>query len=127
MIFINEEIMITNKMELNEFISLLNGEAYNEDTEKIIKCIQDYLYEVWDRDEKLTLMIHKKISNDFYPIEVVNISETSDLSSTHINLFCKEKERSVSKKDEKAFYEFCEKYFKSLKPLFNRFCELDID
>lgn len=127
MIFVNEEIMLSNKMELNNFISLLEGETYNADTEKVVECIKDYLYEVWDRDEKLMIMIHKKISEELYPVVFVNISETSDLTKTDISLFCDQEDYSISKKDEKAFYEFCEKYFRSLKPLFDRFCELDLE
>ncbi len=111
-------------MDLNEFISLVKEQTYNDESKKITDVIVDFLLDVWDRDEKLTTIVHKKISPNVFPVVIIDIDESADLKKTDINAISKDKDWKPKKSDEVAFNRFCEIHFKSLKPLYDRFVEI---
>lgn len=127
MILVNNTLWIHNTMDLNEFVELLNGQIYNDESQMITDCIVDFLYEVWERDQKLTHMLHEKVADHLFPVVVVDIEETADLTKLDINAVSTNKEYKPTKADDIAFNEFCERYFKTLKPLYNRFVDLKLN
>lgn len=127
MICINNDIILFNSMDLNEFIDILKEQPYNDETQKITDCIIDFLYEVWDRDGKLTELLHKKVDPDVFPVVMVYVDETADLTKVDIEAMCRRDDYKPTKADSLAFNQFCERYFKTLKPLYDRFSELKLD
>ena len=69
MILINNASLIEDEQDLEDFIKILEGESYNELSEQVCQAISVFLSDVWQRDDKLTKMIHKKISRSLYPVE----------------------------------------------------------
>ena len=112
-------------MDLNEFVEGLRGEAYDDESRGIIDTIIGFLYDVWERDEKLTIMIHKYISANLYPVVFVDIEETADLAQLEIRGISTNNNYEPKKADIVAFNRFCKQYFKTLKPLYDRFCLLE--
>lgn len=128
MILINEEYLVQNSMDLNEFIELLKGEVYDDNSEKVIDCIIDYLLDVWDRVEKTEVMINRHISEDIVPIAIVEVTDVTDYKTIEVRAVSKNGEDIDPKEaDIVAFDEFCSKYFESLVTLYDRFCALDIE
>lgn len=127
MILVNNTVWIHNTMDLNEFVELLNGQIYNDESQMITDCIVDFLYEVWERDQKLTHMLHKKVADHLFPVVAVDIEETADFTKLDISAVSTNKEYEPTKADDIAFNEFCERYFKTLKPLYNRFADLKLN
>lgn len=125
MIYIKDKALISNYLELNEFVGLLQNEVYNDQSQIVVDCITDYLYDIWERDEKLTKMIEKYVSQELYSVVVVDISDTADLTRVEVNAFSQNENFKVTKEQELAFNDFCNRYFNGLKPLYNRFAELD--
>ena len=114
-------------MDLNEFVELLNGQTYNNESQVITDCIIEFLYEVWERDQKLTHMLHKKVADHLFSVVAVDIEETADFTKLDISAVSTNKEYEPTKADDIAFNEFCERYFKTLKPLYNRFVDLKLN
>lgn len=126
MIFINEETLLTNTMDLNEFIDVLQGEIYNDDSEKAINCVIEFLLDVSERDQKLTEVVQKKISETLYPVVMIDISETGDMTKVDFQAISTDENFVAKKKDEVAFKEFCDKYFGSMRSLYDRLFYLDL-
>ena len=128
MILINEEYLVQNSMDLNEFIEMLKGEVYDDNSEKVIDCIIDYLLDVWDRVEKTQVMINRYISEDMVPVAIVEVTDVTNYKTIEVRAVSKNGEDMKPKEaDIVAFDEFCSKYFESLVTLYDRFCALDIE
>lgn len=126
MICINNDILLEEKEDFDNFIEMLNGEVYNEETRLITDCIISFLNDVWVQDQKLTEMIHRKISENFFSIVNVEVEETAPLDKVQVGLFSKDKDAQVLTADKIAFEQFCNMYFGGVKPLYDRFTELDL-
>ena len=128
MILINKEYLVQNSMDLNEFIEMLKGEVYDDNSEKVIDCIIDYLLDVWDRVEKTKVMINRYISEDIVPVAIVEVNDVTNYKTIEVRAVSKNGEDIDPKEaDIVAFDEFCSKYFESLVTLYDRFCALDIE
>lgn len=128
MIFVNNECLLENTVDLNQFIGLLDGEIYNDDSEKVINCMSDYLMDVWDRTEKVRVMMNKHISEDIIPVAIVDFRETANYKTVEVRVVSKNGEDiKPTEAAVVAFDEFCHKYFDSMKTLYDRFCELDLE
>lgn len=127
MIMINNSSVIENDQDLENFIEILKGEAYNEVSVQVCDCISGFLREVWERDQKLEKMMHKKISRSLYPVEYIDLTETGDWTHLDIRAISKNKAYREKKIDIKTFQGLCNTYFKGMKPLYERLAEIDVD
>lgn len=127
MIMINNSSVIENDKDLEDFIEILKGEAYNEMSAQVSDCISDFLREVWERDQKLEKMIHKKISRSLYPVEYIDLTETGDWTRLDIRAISKNKAYREKKIDVRTFQGLCDTYFKGMKPLYERLTEINVD
>lgn len=125
MILINNDALIEDEQDLEDFIKILEGESYNELSKQVCQVISDFLFDVWERDDKLTKMIHKKISRSLYPVELIDLSETGDWTGIAIRAISKNKAYREKKIDIKTFNGLCDTYFKGMKPLYNRLIEIE--
>ena len=91
MILINNDALIEDEQDLKDFIKILEGESYNELSKQVCQVISDFLLDVWERDDKLTKMVHKKISRSLYPVELIDLSETGDWTGIAIRAISKNK------------------------------------
>ena len=126
MICINNDIILEEKEDFDNFIETLKGEVYNEETRLITDCIISFLNDVWTQDQKLTEMIHRKISEDFFSVVNVEVEETAPLDKVQVGLFSKDKGAQVLTADKIAFEQFCNMYFGGVKPLYDRFTEINL-
>lgn len=125
MILINNEILIKNERDLNDFFGFLSQECYNKQTEELKDVIMDFLLDVWDRVEKIDIMVKKKISEDISSVALVNIEETEDLRQTEIIAVSKTNDFKVGEKEKVIFNGIVEHYFTGIKSLYDRFVELE--
>ena len=125
MILINENVLLQNNKDFYTYIDFVRAEKYTEKNIKVADCIIQFLEDVWDRDKKLTLIIQKKISPDIIPVILISISETSNLSKVEFNAVSKAPDFSVDKRQTMLFYQYCEKYFKSMISLYDRLAQIE--
>ena len=125
MILINNASLIEDEQDLEDFIKILEGESYNELSKQVCQAISGFLLDVWERDDKLTKMIHKKISRSLYPVELIDLSETGDWTGIEIKAISKNKAYREKKIDIKTFNGLCDTYFKGMNPLYNRLIEIE--
>lgn len=124
MIVINSDLMIQNQMELDFYSELLKQEIYNEESEKVVDCVIEYLRDVWDRDVKLTSKIQEQIDPDMYPLVFVDVFLTADFKAIRFGAASKKEGQEIKKKQKIAFQRYCNKYFKTMISLYDRFCNL---
>lgn len=127
MIFINDEFLIKNRIDLNTFIEELQGQKFDDLSDQVIDCIISYLLDVWDNIEKSDLMIKKYISENLSPVAIVNITEVSDYTKIEVRAISSDKDFEPQESDVKAFEQLCGKYFNSMKSLYDRFAEINIE
>ena len=127
MILINNIVLIKNKKELNSFIDNLQEEVYDKVSKDVSNCIKEFLIEVHKRDEKLTNMVHKRISYALDPLIVIDLSESGNWSDLQIKAVPKNKAYKNKTVDAKNFNGLCDIYFKGLKSLYDRFSEIEVD
>lgn len=126
MICINSDVLLQNSMDLNSYVDVLKKECTDQKSEKVMDCVIDFLFDLWDRVDKIKQMIQKYISGDLIPVACIEIEETSDLSKVEIKAYSPNSTIKVKKKDIYAFNEFCEKGMKGFTPLYERLFYLDI-
>lgn len=127
MILINDEVLIRNTIDLNEFIEELRGQKFDGLSDQIIDCIVDYLLDVWKNIEKSDIMVKKHISKDLNPVAIVDITEVSDYQTIEIRAFSTDKNYEPKEADVKAFNELCGRYFNPMKSLYDRLIEVEVE
>lgn len=125
MICIDDSMMITTEEELKEFLDIIRGQSYDEVSKKVTDTLIEYVEEVWDRTEKLHSMVSKKISPEIVPVCFVNIDQTRDLTKVKFGAVSQNQDFKLTLAAEKDFDGLCDHYFKTLKPLYNRLCDID--
>ena len=96
------QLYIWNKEDLKQINYLLSQEAYNITTSKIYETYNQYTNECYERDEKLNLMVKKKLGDEYY-IEthiLPEIKENGNFDSSISFAFKKNNNEPISKKDE---------------------------
>ena len=126
LICINNNVVLFDYMDINQFINLLNEQIYNDESEQVVKCLEEYIYDLWERDNKITEMIHKHIEPHIFPVFFINVDVTEDISKVDVQAMSQDKSYKEKKSDAVKFNQFCDKYLKSLKPLYDRLVELNL-
>lgn len=124
MMFINDEVLIQNRIDLNVFIKELEGQKFDDFSGQLIDIISSYLLDVWDNIEKADVMVKKYISEDLSPIAIINITEVSDYKKIEIRAISTDKDFEPQESDVKAFEELCGRYFNSMKSLYDRLLDV---
>lgn len=127
MILVNDDILLQTTTDLNTFVEILKEQVYDEESMAVTDCMIDFLYDVWDRSDKLTQMMHKRINEYLYPVALIEIKETANLSKFDVIAVSKKEGFKPSKADQLAFDDFTNRYFGNMKPLYDRFIELNLE
>ena len=124
MIVINSDLLIQNQTDFDMYIEALQDQTYDEWSDMALECIVGYLNDVWERDARLTYKVQQQIDPDIYPLIYVDILDTADLRAIRFGAVSSDKDKKIKKKQKIAFQRYCNKYFKTMVSLFDRFCNL---
>ena len=124
MILINDEVLIENETQLNAFIQLLDDECYNEETEKAKEIMTDFFLDIWDRIKKVEILVHKRISENIFPVAIVEIKDTADFNKIEVKALSKDNDFVPKEKDNVVFNGIVDRYFSGIKTLGKRFEEV---
>lgn len=113
-------------MDLNEYISALNDLAEDENGFLVAKEISDYISDIFDRAEKVQVMMEKYVANDFTVVAFVNITEVTNFDEVEVQLFSSRDENEIKESEKVAFRQFADKYFKQKKSLYNKISSLNL-
>lgn len=127
MIIINQENVIETEKDLNLFLSFIDGEVFDDNSEKITKAISEYLIDVFDRVKRINISVHNQISEDLNAYAIVDFELTANFMETEVQLFSKNEDFKVKERDKIIFDGIVNLQFNGLKSLWDRFCELDIE
>lgn len=127
MIIINQENVIETEKDLNLFLSFIDGEVFDDNSEKITKAISEYLIDVFDRVKKINISVHNQISEELNAYAIVDFELTTNFMETEVQLFSKNEDFKVKERDKIIFDGIVNLQFNGLKSLWDRFCELDIE
>lgn len=127
MIIINQENVIETEKDLNLFLSFIDGEVFDDNSEKITKAISEYLIDVFDRVKKINISVHNQISEELNAYAIVDFELTANFMETEVQLFSKNEDFKVKERDKIIFDGIVNLQFNGLKSLWDRFCELDIE
>lgn len=127
MIIINQENVIETEKDLNLFLSFIDGEVFDDNSEKITKAISEYLIDVFDRVKRINISVHNQISEDLNAYAIVDFELTANFMETEVQLFSKNEDFEVKERDKIIFDGIVNLQFNGLKSLWDRFCELDIE
>lgn len=125
MILINDDCLIQNKNDLNSFTEILKGEGYDDVSIRMTEIIGEFLFDVWERLELFSEIVHKKISNKIIPIAHLDMSEVADFDEINITAFSEDPDFVPNEKQKIMFLNLKDKYFKSVKTLQQRFSEAE--
>lgn len=120
------QLYIWNKEDLKQIKYLLSQEAYNITTAKIYEAYNQYATECYERDEKLNLMVKKKLGDEYY-IEthiLPEVKENGNFDSSISFSFKKNNNEPISKKDEIIIKGYAKLCFKDLFPLSHRMVQI---
>lgn len=120
------QLYIWNKEDLKQINYLLSQEAYNIITSKIYETYNQYTNECYERDEKLNLMVKKKLGDEYY-IEthiLPEIKENGNFDSSISFAFKKNNNEPISKKDEIIIQGYVKLCFQDLFPLSHRMVQI---
>ena len=124
MIMINNSIPLQSEEDINMFMEEVKEQTYDDTSVQVCDVIHTFLKDVWERDEKLTYMIQKKISRVFYPVEFVDLTEEGDWTKLNISMVPINKGYREKLSDVTTFNGLCDLFFKDLKPLYTRLSEI---
>lgn len=127
MIIINQENVIETEKDLNLFLSFIDGEVFDDNSEKITKAISEYLIDVFDRVKRINISVHNQISEELNAYAIVDFELTANFMETEVQLFSKNEDFEVKERDKIIFDGIVNLQFNGLKSLWDRFCELDIE
>lgn len=127
MIIINQENVIETEKDLNLFLTFIDEEVFDDNSEKITKAISEYLIDVFDRVKKINISVHNQISEDLNAYAIVDFELTANFMETEVQLFSKNEDFKVKERDKIIFDGIVNLQFNGLKSLWDRFCELDIE
>lgn len=120
------QLYIWNKEDLKQIKYLLSQEAYNITTAKIYEAYNQYATECYERDEKLNLMVKKKLGDEYY-IEthiLPEIKENGNFDSSISFSFKKNNNEPITKKDEIIIKGYAKLCFQDLFPLSHRMVQI---
>lgn len=126
MICINNDLIIKDRAELNIYIEELLKQVTDKNSKKVIDAIVNYINDVWERSEKVEAMMKKYSTDEIFPMCYIDIYDTADLTQLKIEAFTRDFDYEPKEKDIVAFEQFCNRYFSSLKSLYDIFCSIDL-
>lgn len=123
MICINNEVYIESKNELQEFIDLLRGEGYDNQSNSIITCLEQYFTEVWRKSNALEREIKKRLNSKLFIVAYMNFNITDNFSEIQVELFSKD-DVKIGKKEQIIFENLSKMYFGNIVLLRDRLSNL---
>ena len=122
MILINEALLIESEDDLVQVLSIIKEDLdKKEDSDKAYKCLEDYLWELWNNSLKLENHLSRALSEDIKPLVITRIGDTEDLSLLEFRAVSEKEGIEVSKRQQLIFDQLCKKYFKNTVSIIDRF------
>lgn len=122
MIFLNNEILLADKQELDMFIEGLKGEIFNEYSRNGVLIFEKYIYECYDAEERLIEMMHERMGEDLFPVLCINTDECSDLNQIDFMIMSSQEDREFTHQEEVVFHRLCDICFGHIKGFYDRIC-----
>lgn len=123
MICINNEVYIESKNELQEFIDLLRGEGYDDQSNSVIACLEQYFTEVWQKSNALEKEIKKRLNPKLFIVAYMNFNITDNFSEIQVELAFKD-DVEIGKKEQIIFENLSKMYFGNIVLLRDRLSNL---
>lgn len=124
MIVINSDLILKNQTDFDKYVELLREQVYDDFSKLTVECVIEFLEDVWSRDAKLTAKVQEQIDEDLYPMVYVDIFNSADFKAVTFGAASTNEDYKMKKKQKIAFKRYCDKYFKTMISLFDRFCNL---
>lgn len=122
MILLNNELFLETQEEVDLYTEDLMKQSYNDMSKKTFQIFSDYLQECHKADIRLTQMVQKNIDKALIPVVLIEVYEWSDLNSFDFTLVSADEDFELRKRQERQFYNYCNKCFGGIQGLFDRIC-----
>lgn len=122
MILFNREIYLETEEQLNDFCLLLRGEIFDEGSDISINELIQYLQECFIADAKMCELVYERISDDLYPITLIDFNEVTDFTKIDFAIMSTDENRQMTAREEVIFRGICDSCFGHIRNLFDRIC-----
>lgn len=120
MLIINGAVEIDDEETLEAFKSTMILESYNDTSRNISLIFNEYLTDVFERDQKLTKEVRTRIDDNLVPTVNIWTVELYQLQDIYFSLKSVDPDSKVKKTQEIVFRDLCDEIFKDLMPLCER-------
>ena len=120
MLIINGAVEIEDKETLEAFKSTMILESYNDTSRNISLIFNEYLTDVFERDQKLTKEVRTRIDDNLVPAVNIWTVELYQLQDIYFSLKSVDPDLKVKKTQQIVFKDLCDEIFKDLMPLSER-------
>ena len=120
MLIINGAVEIADRDTLEAFKSTMILESYNDTSKNISLIFNEYLTDVFERDQKLTKEVRTRIDDNLVPTVNIWTVELYQLQDVYFSLKSVDPDLEVKKTQQIVFQDLCDKIFKDLIPLSER-------
>lgn len=120
MLIINGAVEIDDEETLEAFKSTMILESYNDTSRNISLIFNEYLTDVFERDQKLTKEVRIRIDDNLVPTVNIWTVELYQLQDIYFSLKSVDPDSKVKKTQEIVFRDLCDEIFKDLMPLSER-------
>lgn len=119
MLVLNETLFFENEEVLDAYCQYQYDNAETDDNRYFCEVMNDYYYQLFEADKRLTQIVQDKIDEHIIPLVCIEFCNYCDLDKIDFKAVSTQEDFKLLKSQELLFYHYCDVCFGHFKGLLN--------